>query len=81
MSPSTNRAWLPEHLEPVEVAYYRDMLVTHADDLVTGTCALCFMDRCPDWQNAFDRLSAAGELLTAPDEWYQVAERDWQGRR
>lgn len=68
--------WVPEPLSAIEVAYYRDVLIAHADDLITGVCAICLMSRCPDWQNAFDRLSAAGELMAAPGRWQAVAEMD-----
>jgi hypothetical protein len=76
-----DHAWVPERLVPIEIAYYRDMLVAHADDLVTGVCAVCLMDHCPDWRNAYDRLAAAGELMTLPQRYQQAAERDRQARR
>lgn len=72
---------MPERLEPVEVAYHRGVLVTHADDLVTGVCALCLMDRCPDWRNAHERLAEAGVLMTPPARYRQAAERDRQTHR
>lgn len=70
------REWLPEHLGPVEVAYYREVLVAHANDLVLGVCSVCQVTRCMDWCNAYDRLAAAGELMASSERWQGIADAD-----
>lgn len=68
------RDWTPEPMTPVEVTYYRDVLVTHADDLVLAVCQVCQVTRCPDWRTAYDRLALAGQLMATPDRWQGAAE-------
>lgn len=59
--------------EPIEltdelVAYYRQVLVTHAATAETGgVCLVCGVLRCPDWVNASDKLAAAGQPMGAPE--------------
>ncbi len=47
------------------IAYYRQVLVTHATDPQAGVCPVCGVPRCPDWLHAFDTMAAAGQLMTA----------------
>jgi hypothetical protein len=49
-----------EELTAQAEAYYRRMLVQHADDRHTRQCRVCFKHRCPDWCNAYLRLTSAG---------------------
>jgi hypothetical protein len=72
--------WQPtRRLSPEQVAYFRGVLQTHANDPATGTCAICLVAACPDWRGAYDQLAVAGEVMAEPDRW-QTAE-DRRGRR
>jgi hypothetical protein len=51
-------------------AYYRQILVTHANNPETGVCMVCGIPRCPDWTNGYDTLATAGQVMTtAPPPW------------
>jgi hypothetical protein len=53
-----------------QVAYYRQVLVTHATKPETGACAVCGVPRCPDWMHAFDTLAAAHQAMAeSPTPW------------
>ena len=54
---------LPDRL----TAYYRDVVATHADDLVVGACLVCRVPRCEDWRSASERLWCSNEQPTSPD--------------
>lgn len=60
----------PERSAPV-VAYYRDLLIAHTDDLVTQVCLVCQVHQCEDWRVARDWLANADEL-TAPAPHHQA---------
>lgn len=75
-TPPAERELWPGRLEPVQVAYYRQVLVAHTDDLVLGVCPVCRATRCEDWCTAYDRLAAAGELMASPERWHSIAKAD-----
>jgi hypothetical protein len=53
-----------------QVTYYRHVLVTHTTNAETRVCPVCGVPRCSDWTDAFDRLAAAGQVMTAsPKPW------------
>ena len=65
--------WRPSQtLSAEQVAYYREVLTTHANDAATGKCRLCHLAGCPNWRSAYDHLAAAGELMAEPDQWLRV---------
>jgi hypothetical protein len=49
--------------------HFREVLVAHADDPVTGTCVHCGAPRCRTWVSAYDNLAAAGEPMAVPERW------------
>ncbi len=52
------------------VAYYRQVLTTHATKPDTGTCPVCGVPRCPDWTYAYDSLAAAHQVMSdSPPPW------------
>jgi hypothetical protein len=55
-------------LPPKAVAYYRRVLRVHATELDSGLCRVCGVARCADWQDAFDRLALAGEVMAEVPE-------------
>jgi hypothetical protein len=59
----------PIELPPEYVAYVRQVLATHAISPATGECPICRQPSCPDWRNAYDILTAAGQLLADPSQW------------
>jgi hypothetical protein len=62
--------WQPSHrLAPEEVAYFRQVLLIHANDPKTGICAVCGKASCEDWRAAYDQLAVAGELMAEPSLW------------
>jgi hypothetical protein len=64
------------------VQHYRDVLVAHADGLVTGACPHCRVSRCRIWIDAYDRLAAAGEAMATPDRWDERRSMfPWFGRQ
>jgi hypothetical protein len=52
-----------------QVAYFRRVLVTHANDAATGVCGVCGVAGCADWRSAYDQLAVAGELMAEPEQW------------
>ncbi len=51
-------------------AYYRQVLVTHGSVHGASMCHICGVARCPDWVDAYDRLAAAGQVMTeSPPPW------------
>jgi hypothetical protein len=51
------------------VAYYRRVLLSHADDPDSGVCRVCQVARCADWRDAFDKLALAGEVMVEAGRW------------
>lgn len=51
------------------VAYYRRVLLSHADDRGSGVCPVCQVARCADWRHAFDKLALAGEVMGEAGRW------------
>lgn len=58
------------------VAYYGRVLVTHGSTYGTAVCRVCGVARCPDWVDAYDRLTAAGIAMTTAPTWAQLEPRD-----
>lgn len=61
----------PAPLSTQLLAYYRELMAAHADDPITGVCAVCQVRRCEDWRFARERLLCAGERL---DDGLRLAE-------
>jgi len=59
----------PSDLSDEMAAYYREVLVTHGSVHGASMCHICGVARCPDWVDAYDRLAAAGKLMSEPDQW------------
>jgi hypothetical protein len=57
------------HLSAEQVAYYRRVLVVHANRKETGACDVCRVYRCADWRHAYDLLAAGGHLMADPGAW------------
>ncbi|MGI5151956.1 hypothetical protein ACQEVC_37280 [Plantactinospora sp. CA-294935] len=47
-------------------AHFRDTMLTHADDPVTGVCVRCGRSRCDEWRWAYERLVLAGRRDDLP---------------
>ncbi|GIG88730.1 hypothetical protein Pen02_36660 [Plantactinospora endophytica] len=47
-------------------AHFRDTMLTHANDPVTGVCVRCGRSRCDEWRWAYERLVLAGRLDDLP---------------
>jgi len=63
-------AWQPfRTLAPEQVAYFRKVLATHANQPDTGACSVCGLPSCPDWRSAYDQLAIAGETMAEPEAW------------
>jgi hypothetical protein len=56
-------------LPPEHVGYLRHVLATHANSGAATECTICKHPSCPDWRDAYDTLTAAGQLLGDPDQW------------
>ena len=56
-------------MAPELVAYYRQVLLTHGSVFGASMCHICGVARCPDWVDAYDRLAAAGQLMTDAPLW------------
>lgn len=53
-----------EELSDDLINHYRQVLVMHAIKPEAGACGVCGVPRCLDWLDAFDRLAAAGQVMT-----------------
>lgn len=51
-----------QELSPELVTYYRDVLLKHANDLITDVCPVCQVAKCSDWVNAYTKLTVGGGL-------------------
>jgi hypothetical protein len=51
------------------VAYLRQVLAVHTTTPEVGVCKVCVVPRCSDRIDAYDRLAAAGQLMTASPLW------------
>jgi hypothetical protein len=67
-------------VSPPLITYHRDLLITHADDLVTQVCAVCLMQQCPDWRAAREWLLAADELTVPAPHHAAMAQLDRKPR-
>jgi hypothetical protein len=74
-----SRWWPSETMWENQLAYYRDVLTTHANDPVNGECRICRRPGCPEWRNAYDHLAAAGEPMATPEQWLRLT--DFEVRR
>jgi hypothetical protein len=59
----------PVELPPEHIAYLREVLAIHANTGIAGECTICRHPSCPDWRDAYDTLTAAGQLLGYPSQW------------
>ena len=59
----------PIELPLEHVAYLRQVLAIHANSGAAGECTVCRHPSCPDWRDAYDTLTAAGQLLGDPEQW------------
>jgi hypothetical protein len=67
---SQENPWQPPRtLAPEQVAYFRQVLAIHANQLDSGVCMVCGLASCPDWRAAYDQLAIAGELMGEPEQW------------
>jgi hypothetical protein len=77
--PSMNRTALAQpddDLPPEQVAYYREVLVTHGSIYGASMCSICGVARCPDWVDAYDRLAAAHQVMAkSPPPWEPLPTR------
>ena len=62
------------------IRYHRELLIAHADELVTQVCGLCYMQQCPDWRAAREWLLAADELTIPAAHYPELAELDRKPR-
>lgn len=58
------------------INYHRNLLMAHADDLVTQVCPICRVHQCEDWRAARKWLSAADELTVPQERWLSIARLD-----
>ncbi len=54
-------------LSAEQVAYYRQVLLTHGSVFGASNCSICGIARCPDWVDAYDKLAAAGQVMAEPE--------------
>ena len=69
---------MTEVLSDELAAYYRQVLVTHGSVHGASNCSICGEVRCPDWVDAYDRLAAAGLMMSEAPVWESYKSR---GRR
>ena len=58
-----------EFLFAFEIHITGRVLITHGSVYGASNCTICGVARCPDWVNAYDRLAAAGLLMTEAPVW------------
>lgn len=66
-------------LTPEQVAYYRQVLLTHGSVFGASNCKVCGVARCLDWVDAYDKLAAAGQVMAEPTRWtaYDNGSKRW----
>lgn len=66
----TEHGWRsPRNLSDTQVRDLRQRLKRHANNPLTGSCAVCARPSCPSWRDAYDQLATAGELMAEPGRW------------